>query len=62
MGKRLTTLSLLFKVISNLTNEARIEGPLNSKKISNYYLLNTEEDGEELRPKLILTKGDKETN
>jgi len=59
--QRLTTLILLLKAISNHIRELNIEGPNSSKRINNYYLINNDEDNPDLRPKLILTKGDRET-
>ena len=58
--QRLTTLFLMIKAISNHIQESEIKGDINSKKINNYYLINNDEDSDELRPKIILTKGDKE--
>jgi uncharacterized protein with ParB-like and HNH nuclease domain len=42
-------------------NESNTGGDSHAKRINNYYLVNNDEDSEELRQKLVLTKGDKET-
>src|SRR5579859_2065684 len=58
--QRLTTISLLLKALSHKLKEYGPVEDINDKKIVNYYLLNTEEN-DELRHKLILTQGDKES-
>ncbi|HVP95654.1 DUF262 and DUF1524 domain-containing protein [Methanoregula sp.] len=58
--QRLTTISLLFIALSHRMRDQNIEGEISSKKILNYYLLNSNEEGE-LRYKLILTRTDKST-
>ncbi len=58
--QRLTTISLLFIALSHRMKEQNIEGEISCKKILNYYLLNSNEEGE-LRYKLILTRTDKST-
>lgn len=57
--QRLTTLTLLLTALRNSMTEA--EGTeISARKITNYYLVNAEEDGER-RHKLVLTQSDKET-
>ena len=46
--------------MSRRMKEQNIEGEITSKKILNYYLLNSDEEGE-LKYKLILTRTDKST-
>ena len=58
--QRLTTISLLLLAMSRRMKEQNIEGEITSKKILNYYLLNSDEEGE-LKYKLILTRTDKST-
>ncbi|HET6717058.1 MAG TPA: hypothetical protein VFG90_07990 [Nitrososphaeraceae archaeon] len=41
------------------SNEQKIEGTINSKKITNCYLINNEEEDEAIRRKLVLTASDK---
>lgn len=57
--QRLTTISLLLKALGQAieNNEDKIQ--ITSQKINNYFLLNQEEDQED-RYKLLLTRGDKE--
>jgi uncharacterized protein with ParB-like and HNH nuclease domain len=59
--QRLVTLSLLLKVLGKALDEQKIEGTINSKKITNYYLINNEEEDEAIRRKLVLTASDKDT-
>jgi len=57
--QRLTTLTLLLAALRNALPEA--EGTeVTGRKITNYYLVNPEEDGDR-RHKLVLTQSDKET-
>lgn len=57
--QRLTTLLLLFHALARAIDDGRATGlDITSKKIRNYYLFNSEEDGE-LRYKLVLTQSDK---
>ncbi|MDQ3191284.1 MAG: DUF262 and DUF1524 domain-containing protein [Bacteroidota bacterium] len=58
--QRLTTVTLLIAALAEFVKEN--EGLIDSNytKLQNYYLLNTEEEGD-LRYKLLLTKRDKET-
>ncbi len=58
--QRLTTLSLIIIALSRYIKENKISAEITSEKLDNYYLLNTEEEGER-RYKLILTRADKET-
>ncbi len=58
--QRLTTLSILLAALGQAIKQSKRELKITEKKIQNYYLLNTEED-DELRYKLLLTHGDKET-
>ncbi len=57
--QRLTTISLLVLSISSFLKRNEIEIDTSHKKLNNYYLLNSEEDGD-LEHKLLLTKKDKE--
>jgi uncharacterized protein with ParB-like and HNH nuclease domain/predicted transport protein len=58
--QRLVTLSLLLAALGKAIEEAGIESNITRKKINNYYLFNTEEDGD-YRYKIVLTRSDKET-
>ena len=58
--QRLTTLTLLISALCNHIKENNIETELNASKLSNYYLFNSQEEGED-KYKLILTKHDKST-
>ena len=58
--QRLTTISLLLIAMSRRMKEQNYEGEISSRKILNYYLLNSDEEGE-LKYKLILTRTDKST-
>ena len=58
--QRLTTISLLLIAMSRRMKEMNLEGEINQKKIMNYYLLNSDEEGE-LKYKLLLTRTDKST-
>ncbi|APC47784.1 hypothetical protein BME96_06180 [Virgibacillus halodenitrificans] len=60
--QRLTTLSLMLLALHNSLRERSesISGGITSKKLKNYYLVNSDEEGE-LYHRLILTKSDKET-
>ncbi len=55
--QRLTTLSILLAALGEAIHKSGKEMKINQKKIQNYYLLNSDEDGE-LRYKLILTQSD----
>ncbi len=56
--QRLTTLSLLISALCKHITENSTQTELNPKKLSNYYLMNDNEEGED-KYKLILTKSDK---
>ena len=58
--QRLTTLSLLILALSNYIKEENITSDLKPEKLTNYYLLNIEEE-DELKYKLVLTKSDKDS-
>jgi uncharacterized protein with ParB-like and HNH nuclease domain/predicted transport protein len=58
--QRLTTISLFLAALGKVIEDTHTEVEITRKKINNYYLFNSEEDGEE-RYKLILTQRDKET-
>ncbi len=58
--QRLTTISLLLKALSQAVENSKDKTKITSQKINNYYLLNQEED-EEDRYKLLLTRNDKAT-
>jgi uncharacterized protein with ParB-like and HNH nuclease domain/predicted transport protein len=58
--QRLTTLSLLLSALGVALRERGGEGDVTQKKLNNYFLFNSEEDGE-LRYKLLLTQADKAT-
>lgn len=58
--QRLTTISLLLKALGNALDKSQEKIGITSQKINNYFLLNQEED-EEDRYKLLLTKNDKAT-
>lgn len=58
--QRLTTLALIIKAITDKMKESSINGVENSEKLVDYYLINSREKDKELRPKIILTKGDNE--
>lgn len=60
--QRLTTLSLLIKAIAEKMKESSIDGEEKSSDLVDYYLINSRERGNnnELRPKIVLTKGDNE--
>lgn len=57
--QRLTTLSLLLAALANALKSSP-DGGVTHNQIRNYYLLNNDESGE-LRQKLILTRGDRDT-
>jgi uncharacterized protein with ParB-like and HNH nuclease domain/predicted transport protein len=56
--QRLTTLSLLISALCNHIKENNVQTELNPDRLSSYYLLNEQEDGED-KYKLVLTKSDK---
>ncbi len=58
--QRLTTISLLLKALGQAIEKSTENVGITSKKINNYFLLNQEED-EEDRYKLLLTRNDKAT-
>lgn len=58
--QRLTTVTLLLAALGRVIEERGLSGETNHKKIENYYLFNSEEEGE-LHYKLLLTRSDKET-
>lgn len=59
--QRLTTISLLLSALGKVIEETNPEGvETTRKKINNYYLFNSEEEGDD-RYKLFLTQRDKET-
>ena len=58
--QRLTTLSLLMAAFGKVLEENPTDIEISRRKIENYYLFNSEEDGE-LRYKLLLTQSDKDT-
>lgn len=58
--QRLTTVSLLIAALSRAIDGIEAIEGVNSRKLVNYYLLNSEEDGD-LRYKLLLTQTDRDT-
>src|SRR5688572_3959463 len=58
--QRLTTLSLLVAAIARRLDEVAAAGEITSRRLRNYFLFNSDEDGE-LRYKLLLTRSDRET-
>jgi uncharacterized protein with ParB-like and HNH nuclease domain/predicted transport protein len=59
--QRLTTISLILSALGKVIEETRPEGiDITRKKINNYYLFNSEEEGDD-RYKLFLTQRDKDT-
>jgi uncharacterized protein with ParB-like and HNH nuclease domain/predicted transport protein len=56
--QRLTTLSLLISALCKHITENSTQTELNPKKLSSYYLMNDNEEGED-KYKLVLTKSDK---
>lgn len=58
--QRLTTISLLILALRNTIKESGEDIGIKPKQLSNYYLFNSDEDGE-LRYKLLLTSHDKRT-
>lgn len=58
--QRLTTLSLLLLALGEAIVETESEIGISPKQLSNYYLFNSDEEGE-LRYKQLLTRHDKET-
>jgi len=58
--QRLTTLTLLLLALGKAIEESGQTLDITKKKIMNYYLVNSEEEGE-LYHKLILTQSDKDT-
>ncbi len=58
--QRLTTISLLLKALGQAVENSEDKAKITSQRINNYFLLNQEEDQED-KYKLLLTKSDKET-
>jgi len=58
--QRFTTITLLIAALAEFIKENETNIETSATKLQNYYLFNAEEEGE-LRYKLILTRGDKET-
>ncbi len=58
--QRLTTLTLVLSALSRAIAEAGDAAAMTQKKIENYYLFNSEEK-DDLRYKLLLGKGDRDT-
>ncbi|WJK01955.1 DUF262 and DUF1524 domain-containing protein [Elizabethkingia anophelis] len=58
--QRLTTVSILIMALAHFSKNNEIEIDTNATKLFNYYLLNAEEEND-LRYKLMLTRGDKQS-
>jgi uncharacterized protein with ParB-like and HNH nuclease domain len=58
--QRLTTLSLLIAALAQQLAASEGASDITARKLINYYLINSEEEGDERR-KLVLTRGDRET-
>src|SRR4051795_1378667 len=58
--QRLTTLSLLLAALGKVIEERGAESDISRRRINNYFLFNSEEDGD-LYYKLQLTQGDRQT-
>lgn len=58
--QRLTTVSILIMALAHFLKNNEIELDTNATKLFNYYLLNAEEEND-LRYKLMLTRGDKQS-
>ncbi|PUU69040.1 hypothetical protein DBB36_15820 [Flavobacterium sp. WLB] len=58
--QRVTTVCLIILALSEFLKKNEIDIETNASKLRNYYLLNSDEDGD-LRYKLLLTRKDKET-
>lgn len=58
--QRLTTITLLVAALTEFLDQNESSVETSSTKLKNYYLFNAEEDGD-LRYKLLLTRGDKDT-
>lgn len=58
--QRLTTISLVLSVLTEILEKHPVDD-MSSTKLKNYYLINSDEEKEENRYKLILTKSDKES-
>lgn len=58
--QRLTTITLLVAALAEFLDQNESSVETSSTKLKNYYLFNAEEDGD-LRYKLLLTRGDKDT-
>jgi len=57
--QRLTTITLLLAALGKVIEERNLTGETSRKRVENYYLFNSEEDGE-LHYKLLLTRSDKD--
>ena len=58
--QRLTTITLIIAAIADFIKDKQIDIDTTFTKLQNYYLLNSEEDGD-LRYKLLLTRSDKDS-
>lgn len=58
--QRLTTLTLLVSALAQVIKEQEMEIGISSKKLRNYYLFNSDEEGD-LQYKLLLTQSDNHT-
>lgn len=58
--QRLTTVSILIMALAHFLKNNEIEVDTNANKLFNYYLLNSDEE-KDLRYKLMLTRGDKQS-
>jgi uncharacterized protein with ParB-like and HNH nuclease domain len=58
--QRLTTISLLLSALGKVIEETPADADITRRRINNYYLFNSEEEGDE-RYKLLLTQRDKDT-
>ncbi|MFV0182521.1 DUF262 and DUF1524 domain-containing protein [Empedobacter falsenii] len=58
--QRLTTVSILIMALAHFLKNNEVEIDTNATKLFNYYLLNAEEEND-LRYKLMLTRGDKQS-
>lgn len=58
--QRLTTISIMIAALAEFIRDNHVEIDTNFTKLQNYYLLNSEEEGE-LRYKLLLTRRDKDS-
>jgi len=58
--QRLTTISLILSAFGRAIRQRGEEAEISQRKLNNYFLLNSEEDGD-LHYKLVLTQNDKQT-